>query len=77
MNKTLTYKGYTASLEFCPETEKFFGRVQDTRHFILFEGKTAEEAKANFADLINSFPQVCGEVALAPEVPQTEVLATI
>jgi len=61
MNETLTYKSYTASLEFDPESQRFFGRVQNTKHFILFDGKTIEEAKANLADLIEILPKDCKE----------------
>ncbi len=45
MKNTLSYKGFTARIEFDPDDKIFFGRVLDIREILGFHGDTVKELK--------------------------------
>jgi predicted HicB family RNase H-like nuclease len=68
MNK-LTYKGYTARVEFDERDEIFVGRVLGIRAIIGFHGDTVTELKSKFSSAIDDFLLQCKEEGLKPEKP--------
>lgn len=64
MIQSITYKGYTGSVEYSPENKCFFGEVQDVPALILYEGQTLEELEADFRDAIDDYLELCAEKSL-------------
>ena len=48
MKNTLSYKGFTARIEFDPDDKIFFGRVLGVREIIGFHGETVKELVTDF-----------------------------
>ena len=65
----LTYKGYTAQIEFDDEADNFFGEVINTRDVINFQGTTAKELKQAFIDSIEDYFEFCAQRNEHPEKP--------
>lgn len=66
---TMSYKGYTARVDFDERDSIFVGRVLGLRDIISFEGSTVVKLRAAFEAAINDFLRDCAERGLAPEKP--------
>ncbi len=66
---TLTYKGYTARIEFDERDNLFVGRILGLRAMISFHGETVAELHAAFALAIDDFLADCKAQGIAPEKP--------
>ena len=69
MNNTMTYKGYTARVEFDPGDNIFVGRVLGVRDIIGFHGETVAKLTADFHAAINHYIAVCKQEGKTPEKP--------
>lgn len=67
MKNTLSYKGYTARIEFDPDDNIFFGRVIGVRDIIGFHGETVAELTADFHNAINHYLDVSKQRDEKPE----------
>ncbi len=59
MNNTLTYKGFTAKVEFSADDEVFFGRILDIDDIVTFHADTVEELKAEMAGVVDFYIETC------------------
>jgi len=59
MNNTLTYKGFTARVEFSADDEVFFGRVLGIDDVVTFHADTVGELKTSMADMIDFYIETC------------------
>lgn len=66
---TMSYKGYTARVDFDERDSIFVGRVLGLRDIISFEGSTVVKLRAEFEASINDFLRDCAERGIAPEKP--------
>ncbi|MFN9152211.1 MAG: type II toxin-antitoxin system HicB family antitoxin [bacterium] len=66
---TMTYKGYTARVEFDERDGIFVGRVLGLRTIISFHGETVKELRSAFAAAVDEFVADCKENGLRPEKP--------
>ena len=64
---TMTYKGYTARVEFDERDGIFVGRVLGLRTIISFHGETVKELRSAFAMAVDEFVADCKENGLRPE----------
>jgi len=69
MRNTLTYKGYSAHVEFDPDDNLFFGRVLGVRDVITFHGETVAELHADFEAAIDHYLAICAKTGVSPEKP--------
>jgi len=67
MKNTLSYKGFTARIEFDPDDNIFFGRVLGVRDIIGFHGETVTELIADFHNAINHYLDVCRQRGEKPQ----------
>jgi len=65
----MTYKGYTARIEFDERDDIFVGRVLGLRAIISFHGETVSELRSEFEAAIDDFLKDCEEQGLKPEKP--------
>ncbi|MCD8349651.1 MAG: type II toxin-antitoxin system HicB family antitoxin [Planctomycetaceae bacterium] len=68
----MTYKGYTAAVEFNPEDGLFVGRVLRINDLIDFEGKTIRDAEKDFHNAIKSYLNACKVTGTRPDKPRKE-----
>jgi predicted HicB family RNase H-like nuclease len=68
MNK-MTYKGYTAQMEFDTEDKIIVGRVIDIDDIITFHGASIDEFETAMQTAIDGYIYACGQLGQAVEKP--------
>jgi len=68
MNK-MTYKGYTARIEFDERDNIFVGRVLGVKAIIGFHGETVDELRADFEAAIDFMIEDCKARGEMPKKP--------
>jgi len=66
---SMTYKSYTARVEYDNRDDVFVGRVLGLQSILSFEGNSVEALKSAFEEAINDYLQECQEKGLTPEKP--------
>ena len=66
---TMSYKRYTARIEFDERDGIFVGRILGIRSIISFHGKTVAELRKEFSSAINDYLLDCQERNVTPEKP--------
>jgi predicted HicB family RNase H-like nuclease len=65
----MTYKGYSAYVEFDDEAGIFHGEVLDTKDVITFQGSSVAELRRAFKDSIDDYLAFCKERGEEPDKP--------
>ena len=65
----MTYKSYTARVDYDNRNDVFVGRVLGIRSILSFEGSSVGILKAAFEEAINDYLQECYEKGQTPEKP--------
>lgn len=60
---TMSYKGYTARVEFDERDDIFVCRIPGIRGMLTFHGGTVEELRAEFEKAIDDYFLECSELA--------------
>ncbi len=55
----MTYKGYSAKVEFDDDAIIFHGEVVGIRDVVTFQGKTVNELKKAFHDSVEDYVDMC------------------
>ncbi len=66
---TMSYKGYTARLQFDERDNIIVGRILGIRSIISFHGETVAELRAEFEKSVDDYVCECEELGLKPEKP--------
>lgn len=67
----MTYKGYTAKIEYSEKDECLIGRISDIRRIITFQGDSVKEIRQAFEEAVDLYLQSCAEKKEEPEKPHT------
>ncbi|MCD7897400.1 MAG: type II toxin-antitoxin system HicB family antitoxin [Planctomycetaceae bacterium] len=67
--EVMTYRGYTATVEYDDADGILFGRVMGIRDIIDFEGDSVVDLEEDFHVAIDSYIQACEEIGKTPETP--------
>ena len=65
----LTYKGYTARIEFDDNAEIFHGQVIGTRDVITFQATSVKELRAEFHHSVDDYLEFCATRKEQPDRP--------
>lgn len=65
----MTYKGYTAHVEFDEEAGFFHGEVIDTKDVITFQGTSVKELNKAFKDSVDDYLDFCKSRGEEPDKP--------
>ncbi len=65
----MSYKGYSAKVEFDDEAMIFHGEVTGIRDVVTFQGKTVNELKKAFHDSVDDYLDMCKSRGEEPEKP--------
>lgn len=65
----MTYKGYTAHIEFDEEAGFFHGEVIDTKDVITFQGTSVKELNKTFKDSVDDYLEFCKSRSEEPDKP--------
>ena len=66
---TMTYRGYTARVEYDERDNIFAGRILRIRSIISFHGETVSELRAEFELAIKDYLADCKEQGVHPDKP--------
>ena len=66
---TMTYKGYTARVEFDDRDSIFVGRILGIRSIISFHGETVSELRTAFERSVADYLLDCEQQDIQPEKP--------
>jgi predicted HicB family RNase H-like nuclease len=66
---TMSYKGYTARVEYDERDNLFVGRILGIRSIISFHGETVVELRAELEKAVTEYLADCAEQGLKPEKP--------
>lgn len=69
MSNAMTYKGYTARLEYSDEDECFIGRIAGIRAIVGFHGSSVTELKKAFRAAVDNYIAVAQARGEEPEKP--------
>jgi predicted HicB family RNase H-like nuclease len=67
MINSLFYNGYTASIQFSPADEVFFGKVIGVNDLISFEGTSVAELKKGMQEAVDDYIATCEALGKSPE----------
>ncbi|TBV16694.1 type II toxin-antitoxin system HicB family antitoxin [Stutzerimonas kirkiae] len=66
---SMTYKGYTARVEFDERDDIFVGRVLGVRDIISFHADSVAELRSELAVAVDDYLADCAEQGINPEKP--------
>lgn len=66
---TMSYKGYTARIEFDERDAVFVGRVLGIADVIGFHGETVTELRAAFEEAVEDYLDTCAKLGKSPLKP--------
>ena len=66
---TMTFKGYTARVEYDERDDIFVGRILGIRAIISFHGETVSELRTAFEHAIKDYLAECKKEGVSPEKP--------
>lgn len=69
MTNTMTYKGYTARVDYDPRDDIFVGRVLGIEDCITFHGATVAKLRHDFRAAVDHYLADCGARCRAPQKP--------
>ena len=69
MKNAMTYKGYTARIEFDAQDRIFFGRLAGISDIITFHGETVDELEGAFKEAVAHYLATCAKLGDEPNKP--------
>jgi predicted HicB family RNase H-like nuclease len=66
---TMSYRGYTARMEFDPDDKIIVGRVLDIDDIITFHGKSVAEFESALRSAVDGYIAACEQLGQAPDKP--------
>ena len=67
MMNMMTYKGYSARIEFDDEDEIFFGRLAGIRDGVGFHADTVADLRAAFHEAVDDYVATCARIGKPPQ----------
>ncbi len=68
----LTYKGYTADVEYDAQEGILYGHVLDLRDTITFQSESAAEIAGEFHTSVDEYLSFCTEQGIEPSKPYSD-----
>lgn len=65
----MTYKGYTAHVEYDDDDRTLHGEVIDLKDVITFDGRSVTELRKAFRDSVDDYLEFCKERGEEPDRP--------
>lgn len=65
----MTYKGYTARIEYSHEDDCFVGHIAGIQDVVGFHGDSVAELHAAFAEAVDDYLETCARLGRSPQKP--------
>jgi len=69
MMNAMTYKGYTARIEYDDADRIFVGRLAGIRDIVGFHASTVDALQAAFRESVDDYVQACAKLGQPPQKP--------
>lgn len=69
MTTLLEHNGYFGSIEYSPDDEVFYGKLEFIRDLVTFEAVDAKGLKAAFEEAVDDYLALCAEQRRQPDTP--------
>lgn len=69
MNKVLSYKGFSGSVDFDEEDEILHGKILFIADTICYDATSVPEVKQAFYDAVDAYIEFCAEIGKSPNKP--------
>lgn len=69
MTNALSYKGYSARVEYDDDDGIFFGRIAGIRDGVGFHADTVAGLRAAFREAVNDYLESCAKIGKQPQKP--------
>jgi predicted HicB family RNase H-like nuclease len=66
---TMTYKGYTARIDFDDRDDILVGRLLGIRDIVSFHADNVTELRTAFEEAVDDYLEACARLGKAPEKP--------
>ena len=66
---TMSYKGYSAFVQFDDEDGIFFGRLAGIRDGVGFHADNVPDLRAAFREAVDDYIEVCAKIGKTPQKP--------
>ena len=66
---SMTYRGYTARMEFDPDDKIIVGRVLDIDDIVTFHGTSVAEFESALRSAVDGYITACEQLGQAPDKP--------
>ncbi len=71
MNNTMSYKGYTARIEYSAEDQCFVGHLAGINDIVGFHGESVNELRQCFEEAVNDYLETCEKMGKTPQQPDS------
>ena len=69
MSNVMTYKGYSARIEYDDEDGILFGQIAGIRDGVGFHADTVEDLRTAFHEAVDVYLETCAKVGKEPQKP--------
>lgn len=69
MTNMMTYKGYSARIEYDDDDGIFFGRLAGIRDGVGFHADTVSDLKLAFHEAVDDYVETCAKIGKDPQKP--------
>ncbi len=66
---TITYKGYSARIEFDAQDRLFIGHIAGVRDIVGFHADTVDGLEAAFHEAVDDYVAACNKLGQSPDKP--------
>ncbi len=67
MKNELRYRGYTAKVEYDPESRVLYGKIEGIRDLVNFQSDSAKEIENEFHSAVDDYLAFCAEIGQQPD----------
>lgn len=69
MNNVMTYKGYSARIEYDDDDGILFGQIAGIRDGVGFHADSVDDLRAAFHEAVDDYIETCAKVGKQPQKP--------
>lgn len=69
MSNVMTYKGYSARIEYDDEDGILFGQIAGIRDGVGFHADSVEELRTAFHEAVDDYLETCAKIGKEPQKP--------
>jgi predicted HicB family RNase H-like nuclease len=69
MKDRMQYRDYSGSVHYNDEDSVFYGKIEDIRSLVSYEGEDIDSLQASFEEAVDDYLELCQRKGIKPEHP--------